>query len=81
MQSCRKATMHVRVGSKYSAVTPSMVVRKTKDRETLKSSLGRITTTATKDRDKGVRDYAGRAMHHIQHVLKEELEPAVPGND
>ncbi len=62
----------------YSAVMLSMVVRKIKDRDTLKSLLGRITTAATKDRDKGVRDYAGRAMHHIRHVLKEEKKPAAP---
>jgi len=61
----------------YSAVMLSMVVRRIKDRDTLKSLLGRI-TAATKDRDKGVRDYAGRAMHHIQHVLKEEKKSAAP---
>lgn len=48
------------------------LVRKIRDRDTLKSLLGRVTTAATKDRDKGVREYAGRAMHHIQHVLKEQ---------
>jgi len=63
----------------YSAVMLSMVVRKIKDRDTLKSLLGRITTAATKDRDKGVRDYAGRAMHHIQQVLNEEKKPMKTG--
>jgi len=62
----------------YSAVMPSVVVRKIKDRDTLKSLLGRITPAATKDPDPGVRDYAGRAMHHIQHVLKEKKKPAAP---
>jgi HEAT repeat protein len=62
----------------YSAVMLSVVVRKIKDRDTLKSLLGHITPAATKDPDKGVRDYAGRAMHHIQHVLKEETKPAAP---
>ena len=56
----------------YSAVMLSMVVRKIKDRDTHKSLLDHITPAATKDRDAGVRDYAGRALHHIQRVLKEE---------
>ncbi len=56
----------------YSAVMLSMVVRKIKDRDTLKSLLTRITPAATKDSDKGVRDYAGRAMRHIQNELKEK---------
>ena len=55
----------------YSAVMLSVVVRKIEDRDTLESLLSRIVPAATKDRDEGVRDYAGRAMHHIQHVLKE----------
>ena len=59
----------------YSAVMLSMVVGKIKDRGTLKSLLGRITLAATKDRDKGVREYAGRAMRHIQQVLKPKLKP------
>jgi len=62
----------------YSAVMLSVVVRRIKDRNTLKSLLGQITPAATKDRDKGVRDYASRAMHYIQHVLKEEAKPAAP---
>ena len=62
----------------YSAVMLSVVVRKIKDRDTLKSLLSHIVPAATKDLDKGVRDYAGRAMHHIQHVLKEGEKPAAP---
>lgn len=62
----------------YSAVMLSVVVRKINDRDTLRSLLGRITPAATKDPDPGVRDYAGRAMHHIQHVLKEEKRSAIP---
>jgi len=57
---------------RYSAVMLSGLVRKINDRGTLKSLLARITPAATKDPDKEVREYAGRAMRHIQHVLKEE---------
>ncbi len=46
----------------YSAVMLSVVVRKIRDRDTLKSLLERITPAATKDPDQGVREYAGRAM-------------------
>ncbi len=60
----------------YAAVMLSGVVRKIKDPGTLKSLLGPITVAATKDPDKDVREYAGRAMRHIQNVLKEEKEPA-----
>jgi len=62
----------------YSAVMLSVVVRKIRDCDTLKSLLGRVTSAATKDPDPGVRDYAGRAMRHIQHALKEEKRPATP---
>jgi hypothetical protein len=58
----------------YSAVMLSGVVRKIKNRDTLKSLFRRITPAATKDRDKGVREYAGRAMRHIQHALKPKPE-------
>jgi hypothetical protein len=53
-------------------------VRKIEDRDTLKSLLDHITPAATKDRDAVVRDYAGRALHHIQQVLKEEKKPSAP---
>ncbi|MBT4867601.1 MAG: hypothetical protein HON53_21070 [Planctomycetaceae bacterium] len=58
----------------YSAVMLSGVVRKIKDRDTLESLLRRITPAATKDRDKGVREYSSRAMRHIQNALKRNEE-------
>ena len=61
----------------YSAVMLSSVVRKIKDRNTLKSLLGPV-TVASKDREKGVREYAGRAMRHIQNALKPKKKPAAP---
>lgn len=64
----------------YSAVMLSMVVPKIKDRDTLKSLLVRVTPTATKDRDKGVREYAGRAMRHIQNALRKK-KPAAPAKN
>lgn len=53
----------------YAAVMLSGVVRRIEHRATLKGLQSRLTAAATKDRDKGVREYAGRAMRHIQQVL------------
>jgi hypothetical protein len=61
----------------YSAEMLAGVVRKIKDPGALKSLLGRI-TAATKDPDKGVGECSGRALQHIQRVLKEEQKPAAP---
>jgi uncharacterized membrane-anchored protein YjiN (DUF445 family) len=57
-----------------SAVMLSGVVRKINDPATLKNLLGKITTAVNEDADSGVRDYANRAMRHIQRVLKIDSE-------
>ena len=60
----------------YAAVMLSGVVRKIKDPRTLKGLLGPV-TTASKDRDKGVREYAGRSLQHIQSQLKASVKAKV----
>ncbi|MDP6543977.1 MAG: HEAT repeat domain-containing protein [Phycisphaerae bacterium] len=69
------------VDRRYSAVILSELIGEIKDPGKLKSWLGRITSAATKDVDKEVRQYAGQAMRDVQDMLKKQGPSAEPARD
>ena len=64
---------------RYSSVRLSGLVSKITDQKTLKSLLGPLGFAASKDRDDQVREYAGRAVHHIKAALEVKKAAAPSG--
>jgi len=63
---------------RYAAVALAVVVMRLERVDLPRPRAADLLAATFKDPDPGVRDYAGRAMHHIQHVLKEEKRSATP---